>query len=100
MASKNKHLNKLADSLLKNDDLFQKLKSLGARKNYTSKLQKLEKKISQQVELFERKEHTGKLVDLKKDLKFVLTQLSSGDVDKGRVDLLANKYSIDYGEGS
>lgn len=94
MQLKSKYLEKFANELVKKDDMFTQLKKLGNKKNYPYKLQRLQEKISTEVELFERKNHTQKLVDLQKDLKFVLSQISSQDIDKTRVDELAIKYSI------
>lgn len=96
--SKHDNLERAATKLLKNHSMFQQLKELGDRKNYPSKLKKLEEKLISEVDLWKRKGESARLEDLKKDLTFVQKQQQEPFFDKERIDILTNKYSIGYGE--
>ena len=98
--SKHKGLNKVADRMLNQTNLMHKLANLAGRKNYPGKLKKLEEKIQTQLELWERKEPSAKLADLKKDLNFIKSQTDQTSLNKQKIDILITKYSIGYGESN
>lgn len=91
-------LDKAATRLLKDHDKFAQLKEFGNRKNYPSKLKKLEERLISELELWERKGPSARLSDLQRDMQFVEKQKTEPFFDKERIDLLTNKYSISYGE--
>ena len=96
--SKHQSLDRLANKMLNQTNLMHKLADLAGRKNYPGKLKRLEKKVQEELELWERKESSPKLLDLKKDLNFIQSQMDQTDYNKERIDLLTTKYSISYGE--
>lgn len=96
--SKHKSLDRVADKMLNQSNLMYKLADLANRKNYPGKLKKLEEKVQEELKLWERKEPTAKLLDLKKDMNFIQSQRNETNPDKERVDLLITKYSISYGK--
>ena len=91
-------LERAATKLLNSYNKFEQLKELGNRKNYPNKLIKLEERLSSEIALWKRKGPSAKLTDLQKDLDFVEKQKNELFFDKEKIDLLANKYSIGYGE--
>jgi hypothetical protein len=94
---KNLHnLESLSDKLLERDSYFQKLKNLSTSKNYTYKLTKIRERLLEELQLWERKNPSAKLLDLQKDLNFLNTQTDEKNLDKYRIDILSQKYSI-YG---
>lgn len=92
------NLERAATKLLSELSKFDQLKELGNRKNYPSKLKKLEDKIVSELELWQRKGPSARLTDLQKDKAFIDKQKEEPFFDKERIDLLTNKYSISYGE--
>ena len=96
--SKLGNLERAATKLLSDLSKFDQLKELGNRKNYPSKLKKLDEKIVSELELWERKGPSARLTDLQKDKAFIDKQKEAPFFDKERIDLLTNKYSISYGE--
>lgn len=91
-------LDKAATRLLKDHNKFDQLKEFGNRKNYPSKLKKLEERLTSELELWQRKGASARLSDLQKDMSFVAKQQKELFFDKEKIDLLAKKYSIGYGE--
>jgi hypothetical protein len=91
-------LNKVANKMVRQLDKFEQLKELANRSNYPHKLKKLHERLLEEVDLWERKDLSNKLLDLKKDLNFVESQLNEKDLSRGKIDLLAEKYSIGYGK--
>ena len=100
MISNRKNLEKAADRLLKDSEYYNRLKELGNRNHYPSKLKKLEERLITEIDFWSKKSSSGKLEDLKKDLTFVQEQMKAPFFKKERIDELTNKYSIGYGEGS
>lgn len=98
--SKHRSLDRIADKMLNQTNLMHKLANLAGRKNYPGKLKKLQEKIQAEVELWERKEPSAKLNDLRKDLNFVQSQIDQAVTDKDKIDQLISKYSISYGESN
>ena len=96
--SKRGSLEDAATKLLNDLSKFEQLKELGNRKNYPHKLNKLEEKLKDEIDLWERKKPSAKLEDLKKDLTFVLSQKEVPFFNKERIDLLTDKYSTGYGK--
>ena len=96
--SKQDNLERAATKLLNSYKMFDQLREMGNRKNYPSKLKKLEEKLISELELWERKGPSARLADLKKDKAFIDKQKEEPFFDKERIDLLTNKYSISYGE--
>jgi hypothetical protein len=90
------NLESLSDKLLERDSYFQKLKNLSTQKNYTYKLTKIKERLLEELQLWERKNPSAKLLDLQKDLNFLNTQTDEKNLDKYRIDILSQKYSI-YG---
>jgi len=90
--NKQEGLNRTANKLVKQLDQFEKLKEIANRKNYPYKVKMLHSKIQEEHDLWARKQSSAKLLDLKKDLKFIESQLDSSTLDKERVDLLVKKY--------
>lgn len=91
-------LNKVANKMVKQLDKFQQLRDVANRSNYSHKLKKLHEKLIDEVDLWERKDPSNKLLDLKKDLTFIESQINQTDLNRGKIDLLAEKYSIGYGK--
>ena len=89
-------LESLSDKILERDTYFQRLKDLSLSKNYPAKVKKIKEKLQEELDLFKRKGHSTKLVDLEKDLNFLNTQIDESNLDKFRIDTLSQKYSI-YG---
>jgi hypothetical protein len=96
MSSNRNSLESAATRLLNNYEKFNKLKELGNRNHYPTKLKKLEERLITEVSFWEKKNPSPKLEDLKKDLSFVQKQKDVPFFDKERIDLLTNKYSIGY----
>lgn len=89
-------LEKLANDYLSRMDQSQKLREIANKKNYKSKLTALQTKISGELEFWNKKQYQSveRVVDLKKDLTFVESQLTSSDITKDRVDVLIAKYGL------
>lgn len=96
MMKKLSKLEGLSDKILERDSYFQKLKDLTLSKNYPAKLKKIRAKLEEELNLFRRKEASAKLLDLEKDLNFLDSQTDESNLDKYRIDILSQKYSI-YG---
>ncbi len=94
MMKRSYNLESLSNKLLEKDSYFQKLKNLSASKNYPYKLKKIREKLLEELQLWERKNPSAKLLDLKKDLNFLDTQTDEKNLDKYRIDILSQKYSI------
>lgn len=97
-------LNRAGDKLLSRLDQFSKLREIANKRNYPYKIDQIHKKVSEEYEFWTRKQFTNtsvfKLVDLKEDLKFIESQLNGNDINKHRVDILAEKYNISYAENN
>ena len=93
-------LHKIADDLLKQADQFQRLRELGNRKNYPYKVKQLHAKITEEHSFWSKKNPSEKLLDLKKDLTFIESQLNESNPNKERIDILVEKYNIGYGKSN
>lgn len=97
-------LNRAGDKLFSRLDQFSKLREIANKRNYPYKVNQVHKKVLEEYKFWTRKESTStsvfKLVDLKKDLTFIESQLNTASIDKQRVDILAEKYNISYAENS
>ncbi len=89
-------LEKAATKLLNSRRMFDQLKELGNRNNYSDKVKRLDEKITSELELWERKGPSARLTDLQKDKMFIEKQKGDPFFDKEKIDLLTNKYSISY----
>lgn len=89
-----KHLgiSKTADKLVSRLDQLEKLKEIANRKNYPHKVKQLHTRIQEEFDFWNKKEPSAKLLDLKKDLIFIESQINSNTLDKQRIDLLTKKY--------
>ena len=85
------NLTKLTDKLLNDQSKFDQLRAIANRKNYPNKVQQLTSKIQEQYEFFLKKTPTPRLLDLKRDLDFILTQTNS-EFNKEKIDNLVAKY--------
>ncbi len=85
-------INKTANKLVKQLDQFEKLKEIANRKNYPYRIKTLHTKIQEEYDLWSRKGPSAKLLDLKKDLIFIQSQLNESNLNKERIDLLVGKY--------
>lgn len=94
------HLNSTANKLLRDIELRQKLSEIAGRKDYPGKLRRIREKIVDEINLFEKKNPSPRLEDLRKDLIFVDSQRDKESYDKERIDELLNKYNISYGKSS
>ncbi len=94
--NKQDNLEKAATKLLNSRRMFDQLKELGNRNNYPAKVKKLEERIKSEIELWERKGPSARLVDLQKDMSFIEKQKGDPFFDKEKIDQLTNKYSISY----
>lgn len=97
-------LDQATNKLLSRLDQFNKLREIANKKNYPYKVNQIHAKVLEEYKFWTRKESintsTVKLADLRKDLIFIESQLNTPDVDKKRVDILAEKYNISYGKKS
>jgi len=97
-------LNRAGDKLLSRLDQASKLKEIANRRSYYYKVDQVHKKVSEEYEFWTRKQSISmsvfKLVDLKEDLKFIESQLNGNNINKHRVDILAEKYNISYAENN
>lgn len=105
MKSFNKYLGitKTTNKLVGRLEQFDKLKEIANRKNYPFKIKQLRNKIEEEYGFWERKDSTlnstrAKLVDLQRDLNFILSQEQECSIDKQRIDLLSEKYG--YGKSN
>lgn len=87
-------LEELSDKLLERDNYFRKLKSISLKGNYTKRILLLKERINQELDLWRRKNPSAKLLDLEKDLNFLESQKDDKNLDKFRIDILSEKYSI------
>ena len=98
------NLNRAGDKLISRLDQFSMLREIANKRNYSYKVDQIHKKVSEEYEFWTRKQSTNvsifKLVDLKEDLKYIETQLNATDINKHRVDILAEKYNISYAENN
>lgn len=85
-------VNRTANKLVKQLDQFEKLKEIANRKNYPYRVKTLQIKIQEEYDLWSRKGPSAKLLDLKKDLIFIQSQLNESNLNKERIDLLIGKY--------
>lgn len=97
-------LNRVSDKLLSRLDQFSRLKEIANKRNYSYKVNQIHKRVLEEYEFWTRKQSTStsvyKIVDLKKDLTFIESQINITDINKHRVDLLAEKYNISYAESN
>jgi len=105
LKSFNKYLGitKTTNKLVGRLEQFDKLKEIANRKNYPFKIKQLKGKIEEEYEFWGRKNNTlnstqAKLVDLQRDLNFILSQEQECSIDKQRIDLLIEKYG--YGKSN
>lgn len=95
-------LDQATGKLLSRLDQFNKLREIANKKNYPYKINQIHAKVLEEYKFWTRKESiTGpihKLADLKKDLLFIESQLNNPNLNKERIDILAEKYSISYGK--
>lgn len=103
MKSFNKYggITKVTNKLVGRLEQFEKLKEIANRKNYPFKIRLLEDKLKNEYEFWQKKDNNlssvqAKLVDLQKDLNFILSQKEI--FNKERIDLLINKYG--YGKSN
>jgi hypothetical protein len=89
-----------ADKFIKQMELMKKLSDIAGRKDYPGKIRRIREKLVEEINLFERKNPSQRLEDLKKDLTFIELQRDAEEFDKERIDLLIDKYSISYGKSS
>lgn len=81
-----------ATKLINQANKFDKLREIANRNSYSAKVDRLYKKINEQYEFWNKKKPTEKLLDLKKDLNFIQSQLGKDNFDKEKIDLLVKKY--------
>ena len=95
-------LDRATGKLLSRLEQFDKLREIANKKNYPYKVGQIHAKVLEEYEFWTRKESmitsTTKLTDLRKDLLFIESQLNTSNLDKERVDILAEKYNISYGK--
>lgn len=91
-------LESFANDVLNRNESFDKLVNIAGKKDYPGKLKRIKNKVEEEMELWVRKGSTSKLDDLKKDLDFIESVVDYSEIEKERIDLLASKYSIGYGE--
>lgn len=83
---------RLADQYLNRLETSDKLRAIANRSNYTYKVKRLSEKIQNEHDFWSAKSPSPKLLDLKKDLNFILEQKSTLDTKK--IDLLMYKYGL------
>lgn len=97
-------LDQATGKLLSRLDQFNKLREIANKKNYPYKINQIHAKVLEEYKFWTRKESVNtsmvKLADLKKDLMFIESQLTASELDKKRIDILAEKYNIGYGKAS
>lgn len=97
-------LDQATTKLLSRLEQFNKLREIANKKNYPYKVNQIHAKVLEEYKFWTRKESvsapTSKLADLRKDLIFIESQLTTTNFDKTRIDILAEKYSIGYGKTS
>ena len=95
-------LDQATTKLLSRLDQFNRLREIANKKNYPYKVNQIHAKVLEEYKFWTRKESittsTTKLADLRKDLIFIESQLSTQNYNKEKVDILAEKYSISYGK--
>ena len=98
MSKSIKHLGltRIANGYVARLEQSQKLKEIANRNNYPHKVKLLREKITQEHNFWSDKENSSekKLLDIKKDLIFIESQLNKVDLNKERIDLLMSKYGF------
>jgi len=97
-------LGRTGDKLLSRLDQSSKLREIANKKSYPYKVNQVHKKILEEYNFWTSKSLTStspfKLADLRKDLMFIESQLDINNLDKSRIDILAEKYNISYAENN
>lgn len=87
-------LSKITNKLVGNLEQLNKLKEIANRKNYPYRVKQLHSRIQEEYDLWNKKEPSQKLLDLKKDLTFIQSQLNESVLNKDRIDVLIEKYGL------
>lgn len=87
-------ISKTADRVVSQLEQVQKLKEVANRKNYSHKVKLLYERIKEQYDFWEQKQNPqeGRLLDVKRDLSYIESQLTNTAVDKEKIDQLMYKY--------
>lgn len=97
-------LEQATTKLLSRLDQFSKLREIANKKSYPYKVNRIHAKVLEEYKFWTQKQSkevfTAKLVDLKRDLIFIESQLNTTNLNRERIDLLAEKYSISYGKSN
>ena len=97
-------LNRAGDKLFSRLDQFSKLREIANKKSYPYKVNQIHKKVLEEYNFWTRKQNTNvsvfKLVDLREDLIFIESQVDTTEINKQRIDILAEKYNISYAENN
>ena len=75
-------------------DSFDKLKQIANKNNYPQKIKRLFERLTEERSFWLRKGSSPRLLDIEKDLNFILSQVGEERIDKVKVDLLIQKYPI------
>jgi len=94
VALKQLGLGKAANKIVDRLESFDKLKQVANKNNYPQKIKKLFERLTEERNFWSRKGSSPRLLDLEKDLNFILSQVGEERIDKARVDLLIQKYPI------
>lgn len=87
-------LGKAATKMVEHLDSFEKLKQVANKHNYPFKLKKLLERLTEESDFWSRKGESPKLLDIQKDLNFVITQIGEDRIDRVKVDQMVQKYPI------
>ena len=82
---------KIANTQVNRLEQFDKLKEIANRNNYPHKITELKKKVQEQYDFWNLKNHSQRLDDLTRDLIFIKSQTDS-NLNKERIDELMKKY--------
>lgn len=94
MSLKNLGLGKAANKLVERLDSFEKLKQVANKNNYPHKLKKLFERLTEEKDFWSRKGESPKLLDIERDLNFIISQIGEERIDRVKVDSLIQKYPI------
>lgn len=94
MALKQLGLGKAANKIVDRLESFDKLKQVANKNNYPQKIKRLFERLDEEKSFWSRKGSSPRLLDIEKDLNFIISQIGEEQIDKVRVDLLVQKYPI------
>lgn len=84
---------RIANTQVNRLEQFDKLKEIANRKNYPHKVKLLTEKVQNEFNFWAKKNHSNRLADIEKDLKFIQSQVNEA-TNKSRIDLLMEKYGL------